>query len=386
MLGHLGALVPDQGLTQLVGQRRDRGGDRVADSLSTVSGERRAVLDPGLVVSGHRRQVQQHDEPGGALDQCPDRRTAQTEDEVAFPVPGNGAVFDLGGPCADHDLGADELLAPAPGACSGDAQRPPSPQARDQVATQRAPALHVERLVDGLVRDPHGVIIGEVDPEPVRDLLRAPRGRPAAVRAAPMPATDPPDRRAGHRRAVRGHDRAREPVLHVLPQRIVGGELGHLRAPGTPIGVHWAVVARYSRPPPRVAALRRSSREMVDGDRPSRRAISRTPQPRACRTAISSRSTKDRKRPDSGAGLTVGIPPPSRNQRVPTAGDTPATTADSSLDKPPAIASQNRCRCTRRATGGRPGEHIAGRSARSARRRPLTPIATPHHRDVATTP
>src|SRR3712207_7680978 len=34
---------------------------------------------------------------------------------------------------------------------------------------------------------------------------------------------------------------------------------------------HCAVVARYSKPPPRVAALRRSSREIVDADRPSRR-------------------------------------------------------------------------------------------------------------------
>jgi hypothetical protein len=31
---------------------------------------------------------------------------------------------------------------------------------------------------------------------------------------------------------------------------------------------HWAVVARYSSLPPRVAALRRSSLEIVDGERP----------------------------------------------------------------------------------------------------------------------
>ena len=42
---------------------------------------------------------------------------------------------------------------------------------------------------------------------------------------------------------------------------------------------HCAVVARYSRPPLRVAALRRSSREIVDAARPSRRATSRTPWP-----------------------------------------------------------------------------------------------------------
>jgi len=59
---------------------------------------------------------------------------------------------------------------------------------------------------------------------------------------------------------------------------------------------HWAVVARYSSDPPRVAALRRSSREIVDGERPAgiNLAISRTPHPRACKIAISSRSANDR--------------------------------------------------------------------------------------------
>jgi hypothetical protein len=106
---------------------------------------------------------------------------------------------------------------------------------------------------------------------------------------------------------------------------------------------HCAVVARYAGAPPRVAALRRNSREMVEGVRPSRRAMSRTPHRWACRMAISSRSRNDKERPDNGGGLTVGMPPPSRNQRVPTADDTPASTAASSLDTPLAIASQNCC-------------------------------------------
>jgi Metallo-beta-lactamase superfamily len=58
-----------------------------------------------------------------------------------------------------------------------------------------------------------------------------------------------------------------------------------------------------------VDALRRSSREIVDGDRPTRRAISRTPSPCARKIAISSRSANDRYRPDSGASMTGGIPP-----------------------------------------------------------------------------
>src|SRR5680860_1721978 len=41
---------------------------------------------------------------------------------------------------------------------------------------------------------------------------------------------------------------------------------------------HCAVMARYSRLPQRVAALRLSSREIVDGERPSWEAISRTTQ------------------------------------------------------------------------------------------------------------
>src|SRR5215211_7942196 len=63
------------------------------------------------------------------------------------------------------------------------------------------------------------------------------------------------------------------------------------------------------------------------------------------------------------------MPPPSRNHRTPTAGDTPATTPACSLENPPAIASQNRCRSSRRATPGRPGERIGARPARSDRRR-----------------
>src|SRR5215207_6203561 len=54
------------------------------------------------------------------------------------------------------------------------------------------------------------------------------------------------------------------------------------------------------------------------------------------------------------------MPPASRNQRDPTAGDTPASIPATSLEAPRAIASQNACRCSRRATGGRPGDRIGG--------------------------
>src|SRR5215212_7569152 len=136
---------------------------------------------------------------------------------------------------------------------------------------------------------------------------------------------------------------------------------------------HCAVVARYASPPLRVAALRRSSREIVDAARPSRRAVSRTPQPRARNSAMSSRSANDRYRSDGGfddgASVLGGMPPASRNQRAPTAGDTPTSIA--------AVAAQNRRRFSRCATPGRPGDRgTTARSARSERRFPAL-IATP---------
>src|SRR5215218_10114467 len=70
------------------------------------------------------------------------------------------------------------------------------------------------------------------------------------------------------------------------------------------------------------------------------------------------------------------MPPASRNHRTPTTGETPASTPAASLRAPRAIAAQNRWRCSRRPTGGLPGDRIAGRPARSDARRFL-PIATP---------
>lgn len=135
---------------------------------------------------------------------------------------------------------------------------------------------------------------------------------------------------------------------------------------------HWAVVARYSRPPLRVAALRRNSREMVEADRPSRRLISCMDWPCIRRSAISSRSTNDRYRPESGLAedlnIAGGMPPAFRNHLVPTGCDTPAATAASSLLMPTAIAHQNRLRSSRPATGGRPGDRNGARPDRSDRR------------------
>src|SRR6185436_17481257 len=61
-------------------------------------------------------------------------------------------------------------------------------------------------------------------------------------------------------------------------------------------------------------------------------------------------------------------PPAFLNHRVPTACDTPAATAASSLAIPAAIATQNRRRSSRPVAGGRPGENRGARPDRSDRR------------------
>ena len=54
---------------------------------------------------------------------------------------------------------------------AGLADRPPGPQPFVQVTAQLAAALDVQGLVDRLVGHPHLRIVGEVDPQPCRDLL-----------------------------------------------------------------------------------------------------------------------------------------------------------------------------------------------------------------------
>src|SRR5665648_894520 len=120
---------------------------------------------------------------------------------------------------------------------------------------------------------------------------------------------------------------------------------------------HCAPPARYSSFPPRVAALRRSSLEIVDGSRPTQRAISRTPAPCARSTAISSRSANDRYRPESRPNSNGDMPPPSRNHRLPAACDAPTSIPASSLVSPLAIKIQN-SRSTSRRSDGAPGDFI----------------------------
>jgi len=127
---------------------------------------------------------------------------------------------------------------------------------------------------------------------------------------------------------------------------------------------HCATDARYSSLPPGVAALRRSSLEIVDGERSSRLAISRTPVPCARSNAISSRSSKHKYRHETGSSMNVAMPPRSLNHRPPTACETPTACAASSLLKPSAIRRQN-ARSTSRRCDGLPGDFIGERPVNS---------------------
>lgn len=192
---------------------------------------------------------------------------------------GDRSVLDLGGSFAQDDIGGDVPLRPVPRAFTGLAQRPTGSQAGHQLTLERAASLDVERLVNRLVADAHVLMVGEVDDQPSTDLLRAPGRRPAVVCTVwlvqPFPgrrgpaATVPSGRRSCPLSRVCTYSRN-----HGLLASFAG-----LGRRAVTCAFHCATVARYSRLPLRVAALRRSSREIVPGSRLSSRAIARTPCP-----------------------------------------------------------------------------------------------------------
>lgn len=117
-------------------------------------------------------------------------------------------------------------------------KRPPGAQAGDQLTLERTTALDEQRLVDRLVADAHGLILGEVGLQPVRDLFRAPCCRPPPV--LPVRLVQPlPRRRLRSRddRPVRPVNVPRQPLLNVLAQPVVAQKLHALRALGRLLGL-----------------------------------------------------------------------------------------------------------------------------------------------------
>jgi len=95
VLQHLLALVPGQRAAQLLGQRADALDQSVADRFGTVA-------------------LGQLDELAGSGWSARPRSLFLwefAEQEIPFPVAGDGAVFDLGGALRDHHAAGDLALA-----------------------------------------------------------------------------------------------------------------------------------------------------------------------------------------------------------------------------------------------------------------------------------
>jgi hypothetical protein len=113
---------------------------------------------------------------------------------------------------------------------------------------------------------------------------------------------------------VASRDRSGEPFIDIETQDWIQRKLGDFRRRPDRSACHWAVDARYSRPPLRVAALRRSSREIVEA--------TKTASDLALRKTLNAKRPphvpqNERYRPDGGSAedlnITGGMPPAFRN-------------------------------------------------------------------------
>ena len=157
VLSELTALVPGQRFGEFVGQTRQL----CCETLSDVS--RGAVIDSDeLAVSGGAFHNARHRGLAGFPD-----------DQVAFPVAGDGTILNLCGPLRDVDHVSDFALPGIDPALP----LPPAPvaaQTPGELFTQLPVGLDVDRVVDRFVRHPPGWIIRVVSAKSLRDLL----GRP----------------------------------------------------------------------------------------------------------------------------------------------------------------------------------------------------------------
>ena len=166
-----------------------------------------------------------------------DRGTVQSEDEIPFPMARHCPISYLSWTLADHDLRHDKGLASSGGARTRQAQRPPGTQTGGQLAAQSATALHVEGLVNGLVTDAHRLMVREVEPQAMGNLLRAPCRSPTPVLPRSVSATFPRYCRPGNRSSAWQYDYAGQSILHIFSQQRVGRQLCRLRPAACPFSM-----------------------------------------------------------------------------------------------------------------------------------------------------
>ena len=114
--------------------------------------ECRPVLVSWLVLmSRKRRQMQQHREARRSLYERANGGTVQSDDEVAFPVTGYGAILDRGGTLADENLRCYEGFAATARSRPRNAQCSSRAQAGCELTPKGAAPLNVQRLVNRFV-------------------------------------------------------------------------------------------------------------------------------------------------------------------------------------------------------------------------------------------
>ena len=118
------------------------------------------------------------------------------------------------------------------------AQRSPRAQAANQLSLECSTTLNVKGLIDGLVRDSHGLVLGEVDLETARNLLGAPSLKPLAILLlAALVATIPGSfRRSRMDGAVGVANLSGEPLLNVVLESFIGHHLGDFWTLGEELG------------------------------------------------------------------------------------------------------------------------------------------------------
>src|SRR5215207_1254112 len=99
----------------------------------------------------------------------------------------------------------------------------------------------------------------------MRDLLRAPPLQPPAIPAMWLVPALPLGTLRPNRPTIGTTYNTRQSVLHVLAEPAVRGQPGRLRPADPPLGVPLRDRRLVLEPQVRVDALRRSSREIVDG-------------------------------------------------------------------------------------------------------------------------
>jgi hypothetical protein len=153
-------------------------------------------------------------------------------------MPGDCAVGDLRWALTDQCFGCDMSPCFLSGPCPRHPQRSAPAQAGHQLPFERTAALHIQRLVDGLVADPHGFIIGEIHRQPASDLFRTPRLNPGPITTVGLVAALPRCAGgAGHDLTVSTAHYPRQLIPDVLAQSVVADQLGDLGAPCTSLGM-----------------------------------------------------------------------------------------------------------------------------------------------------